>query len=102
MTELHRSLATNVKALRTRLGWSQAELAERSQLSVSYIGDIEGGVKWPAADKIDLLARAFKIRPYQLFLDPQDTADYRAFLERRDLVQEIGEKFLQYWEKRER
>lgn len=102
MTELHRSLAINVKALRTKLGWSQAELAERASLSVSYIGDIEAGVKWPAAVKVEALAKAFKLRPYQLFLDPQDTLDYRAFLERRDVVQEMGEKMFQYWEKRGR
>jgi transcriptional regulator with XRE-family HTH domain len=102
MTELHRSLAMNVKILRTRWGWSQAELAERSSLSVSYIGDIEAGVKWPAADKVELLAQAFKLRPYQLFLEPQDTLDYQSFLERRDFVQEMGEKMFLYWENRGR
>ncbi len=100
MTELHRSLATNVKTLRTRLGWSQAELAERAEVSVSYIGDIEAGVKWPSAEKIASLARAFQVRDFQLLLDPGDAEDFRAWLERRDLFAEIGEKIFDYFEKR--
>lgn len=100
MTDLHRALADNVKLLRQRMGWSQAELAERAELSVSYVGDIEAAVKWPAAEKIDQLARAFQVRPYQLFLNPTETRDYQAWLERRDLVAEIGEKFFEYFEKR--
>lgn len=100
MTELNRSLAANVKALRARYGWSQAELAERADLSVSYIGDIEGASKWPGAETVDSLARAFHIRPYQLFLDPQDADAYRAWLERRDLVQEFSEKILDYLERK--
>lgn len=100
MTELNRSLAANVKALRARYGWSQAELAERADLSVSYIGEIEGAAKWPAAEKIDGLARAFHIRPYQLFLDPQDAEAFRAWLEKRDTVQEFSEKVLEYLERK--
>jgi len=99
MTELHRNLATNVKTFRQRFGWSQAELAEHAQLSVSYIGDIEAGVKWPAAGKIDQLAGAFQIRPYQLFLNSRETEEYQDWLERRDFVVEMGEKLFDYFEK---
>lgn len=102
MTDLHRSLAGNVKTFRQRMGWSQAELAERADLSVSYIGDIEAGIKWPGADKVEKIAGAFHIRPYQLFLNVQETADYQAWLERRDLVVEMGEKLFRYFENRPR
>jgi len=100
MTELHRALAQNVKLFRQRFGWSQAELAEHSDLSLSYIGEIEAGLKWPAAEKVEGLARAFHLRPYQLFLEPSDSEAYQSWLERRDLVNEIGEKLFDYFEKR--
>jgi transcriptional regulator with XRE-family HTH domain len=102
MTDLHRSLAANVKTLRQRLGWSQAELAERADVSVSYVGDIEAGEKWPAAEKLESLAGAFRVQAYQLFLNPQDTADYQAWLERRDVVAEFSEKVFRYFENRTR
>lgn len=102
MTELHRNLAANVKLLRHRFGWSQAELAEHSELSVSYIGEIEAGVKWPSAEKIEKLATAFRIRSYQLFLNSKETEEYHEWLERRDFVSEMGEKLIAYFEKRRR
>lgn len=100
MTEIQRALATNVRLLRKRHDWSQAELAERAGISVSYAGEIEGGVKWPAADVIDGLAKALGVGGYQLFLNPEDTKDYCDWLERRDHFVEMGEKLLDYFEKR--
>ena len=102
MTELHRCLAANLKALRQRWGLSQADLAERSQLSVSYVGEIEVAVKWPSAENLERLAKALYVKPYQLFLEPVDATSYQAWLERRDQIVELGEDLFAYFEKRVR
>jgi transcriptional regulator with XRE-family HTH domain len=100
MTELHRCLAANMKTLRTRWGLSQSELAERSDLSVSYVGELEMGLKWPQADNIERLAKALHVKPYQFFLDPTDTLSHLSWLERRDQIVELGEDLFAYFEKR--
>jgi len=102
MTDLHRCLAANLKALRQRWGFSQAELAERSDLSVSYVGEIEVAVKWPSAENLERLAKALHVRPHQLFLEPEDGANYQAWLERRDQIVELAEDLFAYFEKRPR
>ena len=100
MTELHRSLAANLKSFRTKWGYSQAQLAERAELSVSYIGEIEVMVKFPSAEALEKLANALHVKPYQLFLDPSDALDYQAWLERRDQVEALAEKIFGYFENR--
>jgi len=100
MTDLHRALAANLKVFRQRWGYSQADLAEKGGVSVSYVGEIEVGVKWPSAEILERLAKALHIQAYQLFLSVDDSRSYQDWLERRDLVGEIGEKLFAYFEKR--
>jgi transcriptional regulator with XRE-family HTH domain len=64
-------LAGNLKLYRGRRNWSQAELAERSGLSVVYLSDIERGNKWPYLDTLIKLADAFEMEVFEL-LKPQD------------------------------
>jgi transcriptional regulator with XRE-family HTH domain len=70
--EVRAILARNIKALRSRRNWSQADLAEKSELSIVYLSDIERGNKWPYLDTLVKLASAFKIDVYEL-LKPEDT-----------------------------
>jgi len=70
--EVRAILARNIKALRSRRNWSQADLAEKAELSIVYLSDIERGNKWPYLDTLVKLASAFKIDVYEL-LKPEDT-----------------------------
>jgi len=96
MTELQRRLAANLKEHRSRWGWSQADLAEQSEVSVSYVGDLETGRKWPAAETLERLAGALQVEPYQLLLSPADSRNLTAWLERRDLAIDLGDRVLEY------
>lgn len=96
MTDLQQSLAANLKEHRARWGWSQADLAEHSDLSVSYVGDLETGRKWPAAPILVRLADALQVKPFQLLMTTEDGRDLVAWLERRDLVIELGDRVLEY------
>jgi transcriptional regulator with XRE-family HTH domain len=64
-------LAGNLKLYRGRRSWSQAELAEKSGLSVVYLSDIERGNKWPYLDTLVKLADALEMEVFEL-LKPQD------------------------------
>jgi transcriptional regulator with XRE-family HTH domain len=64
-------LAGNLKLYRSRRNWSQADLAEKADLSVVYLSDIERGNKWPYLDTLVKLAEAFKMEVFEL-LKPQD------------------------------
>lgn len=101
MTELSRCLASNLKIFRQRWGYSQADLAERGDVSVGYVGDLEVGGKWPSAEVLERLAEALHVQPYQFFLRPEDSSSYQDWLERRDFVVEMGEKLWAYFEKRQ-
>jgi transcriptional regulator with XRE-family HTH domain len=70
-TGVRTTLAMNIKALRSHRNWSQAELAEKSMLSIVYLSDIERGNKWPYLDTMVKLADAFKIEVYEL-LKPEN------------------------------
>ena len=65
------TLAGNIKAFRGYRNWSQADLAEKSGLSIVYLSDIERGNKWPYLDTLVKLAKAFKVEVYEL-LKPED------------------------------
>jgi transcriptional regulator with XRE-family HTH domain len=64
-------LAGNLKLYRSRRNWSQADLAEKSDISVVYLSDIERGNKWPYLDTLVKLAGAFEMEVFEL-LKPQD------------------------------
>jgi len=66
MVEVHATLSANVVALRSRLGWSQEQLAEQSGLHRTYISGIERGVRNPTLSIIARLASALGVTPAAL------------------------------------
>jgi transcriptional regulator with XRE-family HTH domain len=64
--ELLKVLSTNIKHYRTRLNWSQAELAEKVDISINFLSDIETGKKWASPHTMVKLAGVFNIEAYEL------------------------------------
>ena len=62
-------LAHNMKRIRKRMKISQSELAERCNVSTSFIAEIEIYRKFPSPATLDKIADALNLQPYQLFLD---------------------------------
>jgi transcriptional regulator with XRE-family HTH domain len=60
-------LSQNIKRYRGNHGWSQADLAEKSNISITFLSSIERGVKWPYPDTLVKIARALKIEEFELF-----------------------------------
>ena len=69
MNDLRASLGQRVKDLRTRLGWSQEQLAERASLDTTYISGIERGARNPGLNSLNSLARALGITLPNLLSD---------------------------------
>lgn len=75
MNRIHSTLVANIRRIRKEAGLSQMKLAERSDLSTSFIAEIEGGKKFPSSTSMERIAQALSLRPYQLFLDDEDRRD---------------------------
>ncbi|GHV78955.1 hypothetical protein AGMMS49944_07460 [Spirochaetia bacterium] len=65
--ELRMALSRNLKLFRKYRNWSQADLAEKAGISVTYLSDIERGNKWPHPDILANLATAFNVEGYEMF-----------------------------------
>ena len=66
--ELQKLFSTNLKNARNRLHFSQMKLAEKSDLSVGYICDLESGRRWGTPETFSKLADALNINPFELLL----------------------------------
>ena len=69
--ELLKVLSNNIKLYRGRYKWTQAELAEKINISINFLSDIETGKKWPSPTTLVKLAGIFNIEVYEL-LKPVD------------------------------
>jgi transcriptional regulator with XRE-family HTH domain len=91
VTEFHHLLILNMKRTRNLLGISQADLAERAGVSAGYIGEVEVGRKFPSAEKLEAIALGLGLRPFRLFMGPEDLADAVG----QDAVYETAERLRQ-------
>ena len=66
-SEIRAILAQNIKSFRMHREWSQADLAEKADISIPFISDIERGNKWPYPDTLTKIAKALKVEVYELF-----------------------------------
>ena len=67
--DLRELLIFNIKYYRYVNNYSQEKLAELSKLSPRYITDIERGMHCPTIPKIESIAKALNIEPYELFIN---------------------------------
>lgn len=64
-------LGNHLKQERTRLGWTQAELAERVEVSRKTINTVENGVFVPSTILALKLAAAMECRVEDIFFLPE-------------------------------
>ena len=69
MTEqkLRAILSKNIKRHRQSRNLSQADLAEKLDISVNFLCNIENGNRWISPQTLVKFANALKIEPYELF-----------------------------------
>lgn len=65
-------IGKNVKYYRYRENLTQEQLAEKTKSGVNYIGRLERGQHNPSVDKLEKVASALNIEPYELFIQRND------------------------------
>jgi transcriptional regulator with XRE-family HTH domain len=79
------TLGKNIKYFRLQRGLSQADLAEKAGVSITFISNIERGNNYPLAGTICNLAKALNIEVWEIFKG-EITPD-----ESRDAVQRLSD-----------
>ncbi|WP_461252023.1 helix-turn-helix domain-containing protein [Treponema sp. R8-4-B8] len=65
--ELKSALGQNIKNLRVLRQYSQAELAEKADISIIYLSNIERGKKFPKPAILSQIAESLDVEIYELF-----------------------------------
>ncbi|MDR0758975.1 MAG: helix-turn-helix domain-containing protein [Treponema sp.] len=65
--ELRAVVRTNIRRYRSFRQWTQAELAEKLEISVNFLCDIENGKRWISPASMVKIANTLNIEPFELF-----------------------------------
>lgn len=63
------SMRLRIKEIREAKGLNQEEVADMANISRPYLANIENGLRTPNALRIDAIARALDVTPFQLIDD---------------------------------
>ena len=66
-TEIRSIFGSNLKRYRNYRRFSQAELAEKLDISIPFLSDVENGRKWFSPMTLVKFASVLEIEPYELF-----------------------------------
>lgn len=78
MEEVRKVFGRNVQKYRTLKGWTQAELAEKIDISPTFMMHIEHGTRGVSMETIELIARCFEIPYSALFEESASPKDFDA------------------------
>ena len=67
------SFAANLKKFREKEKLTQEQFAELAGCSKNHLSALERGVKFPRDSLIDKFCEILKIKPFELFLDSEDS-----------------------------
>jgi transcriptional regulator with XRE-family HTH domain len=65
--EIKTSLEKNIKFLRTQRQFSQALLAEKAEISITFLSNIERGLKYPKPAVLSKIAKSLTVEVHELF-----------------------------------
>jgi len=66
-TDLKDILGRNIRFFRAHRQLSQADLAEKANISITFLSNIERGNKWPYPETLSHLAESLQVDVYELF-----------------------------------
>jgi transcriptional regulator with XRE-family HTH domain len=91
--ELRDNLGKVVRFYRKQRRFSQAELAEKAGISITFLSKIERGIKFPTSDTLSGLANGLDIEVYQLFRNDETPVEEWTLFERfkKDITNTINE-----------
>jgi transcriptional regulator with XRE-family HTH domain len=80
------AVGRTIQVIRTDRGLSRRELAELTELSYSYLSEIENGVKEAAGGRLYEIARALGVTPSELMHDAEMRVRERAYSSEDDFL----------------
>jgi len=89
--ELKGALGKNIKFLRFRRQFSQADLAEKAHISITSLSNIERGNNFPQAKTLCDLAKALDIEVWELFKG-KETIEGK----QNTIIDQISEDFIKH------
>jgi len=104
--EIKSILGKNIKFFRYRKEYSQADLAEKADISITFLSNIERGLKYPKPDILSKIAESLEINVFELFkkdIIPDDSKEIIYRLS-EDMTQKVNKAmegvFNQYFRKK--
>jgi transcriptional regulator with XRE-family HTH domain len=90
--DLRQILSKNIKLLRKQCSLSQIELAEKADISIPFLSNIERGNKWPHPDTLTKIAEALGVEVYALFIIDCSPKEELERL-RQEIIQDIKNNY---------
>ncbi|MCL2191849.1 MAG: helix-turn-helix domain-containing protein [Treponema sp.] len=91
--EIKVALGKNIKFLRFRRQYSQADLAEKADISIMYLSNIERGLKFPKPAILSQIAEGLGVNVYELFKTDIVPDDNKEMINRlsEDVTQKVNQ-----------
>jgi transcriptional regulator with XRE-family HTH domain len=91
--KLRDNLGKAIRFYRKQRGLSQAELAEKAGISITFLSKIERGIKFPTSETLSGLANGLDVEVYLLFRNDETPVEQWALFDRfkKDIAKNINE-----------
>lgn len=100
MDDVRGRFGKHLKQLRIQQGLTQQQLAERADVSISFLGNIERGTKSPTIDTVQKLSNALDVSMVALVeFETEVAEDTRKRTQMRKILCECANKIEQLYEK---
>ena len=80
--ELRIILGKGIRFYRQQQQLSQAALAEKAGISITFLSNIERGIKYPTSDTLSAIANGLKVEVFELFHHDYSPVENRDLFER--------------------
>jgi transcriptional regulator with XRE-family HTH domain len=80
--ELRDILGKGIRFYRQQRQLSQANLAEKANISITFLSNIERGIKYPTSDTLSAIANGLDVEVFELFWHDHSPAENRSLFER--------------------
>ena len=80
--ELRVILGKGIRFYRQQRQLSQAALAEKADISITFLSNIERGIKYPTSDTLSAIANGLGVEVFELFRHDHSPAKNRKLFER--------------------
>ena len=80
--ELRRILGKGIRFYRHQRQLSQANLAEKAEISVTFLSNIERGIKYPTSDTLSAITNVLGVEAFELYRHDHSPTERRDLFER--------------------